>query len=158
MFIIRLALLMLLATPLYLAAQKPAEAKPAEAKPAPGPNTLTGAQQQALQQALQAAESAGQTEAAPLAAKIAVIAKSFDRNALSEKPDAELDGKLSNQLVAAVGEVVTAALHAKLNGVHEIVKVLTPEQKKVLLAELDKPDTNPDLTELVGNVLGEKKK
>jgi hypothetical protein len=154
MFTIRLALLMLLTTPLYLAAQD----KPAEAKPAPVPNTLTGAQQQAFQQALQAAESAGQTEAAPLAAKIAVIAKSFDRNILSEKPDADLDGKLSSQLVAAVGEVVTAALHAKLNGVHEIVKVLTPEQKKALLAELDKPDTNPDLTELVGNVLGEKKK
>jgi Spy/CpxP family protein refolding chaperone len=154
MFTIRLTLLMLLATPLYLAAQD----KPAEAKPAPAPNALTGAQQQALQQAVQAAESAGQTEAAPLAAKIAVIAKSFDRNILSDKPDADLDGKLSNQLVAAVGEVVTAALHAKLNGVHEIVKVLTPEQKKVLLAELEKPDTNPDLTELVGNVLGEKKK
>ena len=154
MFTIRLALFLLLATPLYLAAQD----KPDQAKPAPAPNTLTAAQQQALQQALQAAESAGQTEAAALAAKIAVVAKSFDRNILSDKPDAELDGKLSNQLVAAVGEVVTAALHAKLNGVHEIVKVLTPEQKKILLAELDKPDTNPDLTELVGSVLGEKKK
>lgn len=154
MFTIRLALSMLLALPLYLAAQD----KPDQSKPAPAPNTLTAAQQQAVQQALQAAESTGQTEAATLAAKIAVIAKSFDRNILSEKPDVDLDGKLSNQLVAAVGEVVTAALHAKLNGVHEMVKVLTPEQKKILLAELDKPDTNPDLTELVGNVLGEKKK
>ena len=153
MFTIRLALFLLLAA-LYLAAQD----KPDQAKPAPGQNTLTAAQQQALQQALQAAESAGQTEAAALAAKIAVVAKSFDRNILSDKPDAELDGKLSSQLVAAVGEVVTAALHAKLNGVHEIVKVLTPEQKKILLAELDKPDTNPDLTELVGSVLGDKKK
>ena len=80
------------------------------------------------------------------------------RNILAEKPDAELDGKLSNQLLAAVGEVVTAALHAKLNGIHEMVKVLTPQQKKILLAELDKPDTNPDLTELVGSALGEKKK
>jgi hypothetical protein len=148
-----LILLILLATPLYLAAQ--AQDKD---KPAPAPTTLTEAQQQALQQALQAAESAGKSEAAALAVKIAEVAKSFDRNILSGKPDAELDVKLSNQLVAAVGEVVTAALHAKLNGVREIVKVLTPEQKKILLAELDKPDTNPDLTELVGNVLSEKKK
>jgi hypothetical protein len=156
MFTIRLTLVMLLAMPLYLAAQD--KAAQDQAKPAPAPNTLTGAQQQAVQQALQAAEGAGQTEAATLATKIAVIAKSFDRNILSDKPDVDLDGKLSSQLVAAVGEVVTAALHAKLNGVHEIVKILTPEQKKILLAELDKPDTNPDLTELVGNVLGEKKK
>jgi hypothetical protein len=156
MFIIRLALLMLLATPLYLAAQDKAAGD--GAKPAPAPNTLTAAQQQAVQQALESTESAGKSDAAALATKIAVIAKSFDRNVLSDKPDADLDGKLSNQLVAAVGEVVTAALHAKLNGVHEIVKVLTPEQKKILLAELDKPETNPDLIELVGNVLGEKKK
>jgi hypothetical protein len=150
---IRLAQLMLIATPLYLAAQAQDTAKPA-----PAPNTLTEAQQQAVQQALQAAESAGKGEAATLAAKIGEIAKSFDRNILAEKPDAELDGKLSNQLLAAVGEVVTAALHAKLNGIHEMVKVLTPQQKKILLAELDKPDTNPDLTELVGSALGEKKK
>jgi hypothetical protein len=103
-------------------------------------------------------ESAGKSEAAALAVKIGEIARSFDRNILSEKPDADLDGKLSNQLVAAVGEMVTAAVHAKLNGVRKMIKVLTPQQKKILLAELDKPDTNPDLTELVGNVLGEKKK
>jgi|ERR1700677_2149933 hypothetical protein len=148
---IRLALLILLAAPLYLAAQD----KPS---PAPTPNTLTAAQQQALQQALQAVETAGQSEAAPLAVKIGVIARSFDRNVLAEKPDAELDVKLSNQLVEAVGAVVTAELHAKLNGVREMIKVLTPQQKKILLAELDKPDINPDLTELVGSVLGEKKK
>src|SRR5271155_4435095 len=106
---IRLAQLILLATPLYLAAQTPQD-KPV---PAPAPSTLTQAQQQAVQQALQAAESAGKTDATALAAKIGTIARSFDRNILSEKPDAELDGKLSSQLVAAVGEVVTAALHAK---------------------------------------------
>jgi hypothetical protein len=148
---IRLAQLMLIATPLYLVAQD-------NAKTAPAPTTLTAAQQQSIQQTLQAAENAGKGEAATLAAKIGEIAKSFDRNILSEKPDVELDGKLSNQLAAAVGEVVTAALHAKLNGIHEMVKILTPQQKKMLLAELDKPDTNPDLTELVGSVLGEKKK
>lgn len=149
MITIRLAVLTLLVTPLYLAAQ---------GKPAPAPSTLTGAQQQTLQQTLQTVDAAGKTEATALAVKIGEIAKSFDRNILAEKPDADLDGKLSNQLVVAVGEVVTAAMHAKLNGVHEIVKILTPEQKKLLLAELDKPDTNPDLTELVGAVLGEKKK
>ena len=149
----RIVLLISLASPLYLAAQT--QDKPA---PAPAPNMLSEAQQQALQQALQAVENTAKSEAAPLAEKIGTIAKSFDRNVLSEKPDAELDGKLSNQLVAAVAEVVTAELHAKLNGVREIIKVLTAPQKKILLAELDKPDTNPDLMELVSSVLGEKKK
>lgn len=149
MFTIRLALSICLAAPLYLAAQD---------KAAPASNTLTAAQQQAVQQAMQAADNAGKSEAASLAAKVGEIAKGFDRNILSGKPDTGLDTKLADQLVAAVGEVVTAAMHAKLNGVREIVKILTPEQKKLLLAELDKPDTNPDLTELVGNLLVAKPK
>jgi predicted lactoylglutathione lyase len=57
MYIIRLALLMLLATPLYLAAQDKAAGD--EAKPASAPNTLTAAQQQAVQQAMSAAEKMG---------------------------------------------------------------------------------------------------
>ena len=153
MFTTHFAFALLLLTPLLMPVYVAAQDKPAAAA-----NTLTDAQQQALQKALQTVENAGKSEAVTLAAKIGDIAKSFDRNILAEKPDAALDSKLSDQLIAAVGDVVIAAMHAKLNGVHEIVKVLTPEQKKLLLAELDKPDTNPDLTDLVGKVFGEQKK
>ena len=143
-----------LAMSLYLAAGQ------AQEKPPDGANSnkLSEAQKQALETAAQTVESEGQSQTAPLALKIGTIAKDFDRNILSEKPDPALDGKLTGELVAAVSEAVTAAVHSKLKAVREMVKVLTPEQKKLLLLELAKPDTNPDLIELVGNVLGDKKK
>lgn len=121
-------------------------------------NTLSEAQKQALQQAVQAVDSEGKSKAAEYVVKLGWIAKRFDRNILSEKPDLELDRKLAAELSEAVGEAVNVAIQLKLTAVREIAKVLTPEQKKILLAELEKPDVNPDLTELVGKVLGDKKK
>lgn len=121
-------------------------------------NMLSEAQKQALQQAVQAVDSEGKSKAAEYVVKLGSIAKRFDRTILSEKPDPELDRKLAAELPEAVVEAVNVAIQLKLTAVREIAKVLTAEQKKILLAELEKPDANPDLTELVGKVLGDKKK
>lgn len=121
-------------------------------------STLTDSQKHALQQALQAAENDGKAKVAPLMLKLGAITKSIDRNLLSDKPDQELDRKLTRDLVAAVSEVVATAIDLKLSAGREIVKLLTPEQRKILLAEIEKPDSNPDLTELAGKVFGDKKK
>jgi ABC-type phosphate transport system auxiliary subunit len=138
--------LVLLAQPAIVSAQDNPSTAPA--------NTLSESQKKALQQSLQTVEADAKTKTAPLVQKMSSIAKDLDRNLLSAKPDQDLDRKLSSDFAAAVTEVVTAAIQLKLAAVRETVKVLTPEQKKILLAELDKADTNPDLTELVGKVLG----
>jgi LTXXQ motif family protein len=138
---------------LPLAAQAP-QKPPSE----PPTNALSDSQKQALQKIAQGLENDSKSGGTPLVTRISAIAASYDRNILAGKPDPELEAKLSQQLIAAVSEAVVAAVRLKLNAVQQIVKVLTPEQKKILLTELDKPDTNPDLTELVSKVLGGAKK
>ena len=142
--------LMLAAQPAAVLAQ---EKPPAEADA----NALTAAQKQALQQTLQSIENDSKTKAEALAQKLGLAAKSFDRYILSGKPDPELDRKMSADFVGAVTEVVAMAVQLKLSQMREIVKILTPEQRKLLLTELDKPDSNPDLTELAAKVFGLKK-
>jgi hypothetical protein len=103
----------------------------------------------ALKQVIAAAEAELKTKAQAAAVDLATIAKDIDRNILSETPDPELDRELRAKLISAVTEVVRLAIAAKLAAVWEIGKLLTPEQKKLLLAELEKPGANPDLSELV---------
>ena len=122
------------------------------AQGAPTPQALTEAQKQAIQQKLQALNSDAKAETDKLSAKANAIAKDIDRNLLAANPDAELDRKLSAQFSAAVVEIVSAAVDRKLATVREIVKLLTPEQRTVLLAEVQKPEANPDLAELIGKV------
>ncbi len=120
---------------------------------APKGGTLTAEQKQVLQQKVQTMESSAKAEAEKQSAKIAEIAKNIDRNLLSGKPDDELDRKLSADFAAQVTNMVNAAIQAKLAASREIVKVLTPDQKAALLAELDKPGANPDITELINKAL-----
>ena len=122
--------------------------------PAPSATALTEAQKQALEAA--GKEVASQVQ--PAALKLASLAKDYDRNILAEKPDPELEKKLANEMVETISQLVAGAIRARIQSVREIAKLLTPEQKKLLLAELDKPGSNPDLVELINKVLGEKKK
>lgn len=89
----------------------------------------------------------------PTAEKIADIAKAIDRNLLSDKPDPELDKKLRADMTSAVLDTVKIAMEIRLNSISDIAKVLTPDQRKFLLTELDKPGTNPDLAELIQKTL-----
>ena len=119
--------------------------------------SLTDSQKQAIQQKIRALESDNKVQAEKLSVKVAAIAKDLDRNLLSATPDEKVSQKLSADFAAAVDDMVNAAVEAKLTMVGEIVKLLTPEQKAVLLADLEKPGANPDLAELVGTVFGTSK-
>jgi Spy/CpxP family protein refolding chaperone len=123
----------------------------------PAPPSLTAEQKQTLQEMLQKAENETKTSVEPLAQKLAVTAKNIDLNLLSEHPDAALDAKLSGDLADAVAQTVRSAMELRLRVVREIIKVLTPEQKKLVQAELEKPGTNPDLAETVAKMFGLKK-
>jgi len=132
----------------------PAPTKPTPTQPSSDANALTDAQKQAI-------DAAGKdlaTKVAPVALKLATLAKDYDRNILAEKPDPALQKKLADEMADAVAQLVSAAIRARIQSVDELAKLLTPEQKKLLLAELDKPDANPDLAELTKKVLGDKKK
>jgi len=119
---------------------------------------LTLAQRQVFHEIMQSAEKAAKTQEAADILKLGEIAKRIDRNLLSEKPDAALHERLSNELTDAVAGLVRTAITLKLNTVRDLARVLTPEQKRLVLAELDKPDANPDLTELLKKVFPEPKK
>jgi len=56
-----------------------------------------------------------------------------------------------------VAQTVRSAMERRLRVVREIIKVLTPEQKKLVQAELEKPGANPDLAETVTKMFGLKK-
>ncbi len=114
--------------------------------------TLTAEQKQTIQRKVQSLETDAKAQTEKATAKIAEIAKNIDRNLLSVKPDEDLDRKLSADFAAEVANLVSGAIQSKLTVSREMVKVLTPDQKAVLLAELEKPGANPDLSELIGKV------
>ncbi len=122
------------------------------------PATTSPAQRKALQQVIDSAQNETKVLGESGAQKFGEIARRIDRNLLSDTPDDELHRRLSADLVDTVVGLVRTAMDIKLNAVRELVKVLTPEQKKLVLAELDKPGANPDLTELIGKLFAEPKK
>jgi len=123
----------------------------------PNPNLLTETQKQALDKAKQSMDNETKAKSVAVALKLAALAKSLDRNMLADTPDPETDKKLLNDLVQTVTEMVAGVLQTKIAADREVVKLLTPEQKKILLAEIDKADSNPDLAELIGKLFVEKK-
>src|SRR6266567_3220635 len=122
------------------------------AQETPNPNLLTESQKQALEKARKTVEGETKTKTVTITLKLASIAKDLDRNILADQPNPDLDRKLQNDLAQTVAEMVSGVLQAKIAADREVVKVLTPEQKKILLAELDKANTNPDLAELIGKL------
>jgi NTP pyrophosphatase (non-canonical NTP hydrolase) len=119
---------------------------------------LSPAQRQEFQKIAQAAEKEAKVQAETLAQTLGEVARKIDRNLLSDQPDPELHRRLSDELADAVAGLVRTAIHMKLDTARDLVKVLTPEQRKLVLAELEKPGANPDLTELLGKVFPDSKK
>jgi len=136
------ALRMSLPAAVFLAASMQA----AQPQTAPAANALTGAQKQRLQ-AIEAGAGAKDDQ---FSRSMRELAKAFDRNILSPKPSAETDENLTNEIAGNVAQ----AVRMRMAVVRDMVKVLTPEQKNALLVELAKPDTNPDLAELIGKMFG----
>jgi Spy/CpxP family protein refolding chaperone len=121
---------------------------------APSPTTLSDAQKRAIEAIGKDLENKAQL---PAVLKLASLAKDYDRNILAEKPDAALEQKLGDELAQTVSQLAAEAVRLRVQAVGEMAKLLTPDQKQLLLAELDKPDANPDLVELIKKVLGDKK-
>lgn len=127
------------------------------AQESPNPNLLSDSQKQALEKARKTVEGETKTKTMTITLKLATIARDLDRNILADQPDPDLDRKLQSDLVQTVTEMVSGVLQAKIAADREVVKILTPEQKKILRAELDKAGANPDLAELIGKLFVEKK-
>jgi hypothetical protein len=123
----------------------------------PDLNRLSETQKKALEKAKQSMENETKTKTVAITLKLAALAKSLDRNMLADQPDPEVDKKLLNDLVQTVTEMVAGVLQTKIAGDREVIKLLTPEQKKLLRDEVEKAGSNPDLSELIGKLFLDKK-
>lgn len=105
-------------------------------------------------QALKALENDSAAKAAGALLKLPEIARAFNANLLSERPDPELDQKLSHQMEEIFAEVI----RLRISRIHSAVKTLTPEQRRALAEELKKPDAPYIFDDLVKRVLGDERK
>lgn len=110
---------------------------------------ITDTQREAINKVVAAGDAEAKGKIQPSAEKLANLAKDINRSVLSDKPDEVLVTKLRAELLDTAVGLVKAAVDMKLSTVSELGKVLTPEQKKFLLIELEKPGAPSDLTELV---------
>jgi hypothetical protein len=87
-------------------------------------------------------------EGIPLALLGAQGAKEFDENILLETPSAESDQKASKKLLDGLAGVA----ELRLQTIRDVVALLTPEQKRLLRAEMAKPGTPTALLEVLARV------
>jgi Spy/CpxP family protein refolding chaperone len=107
-------------------------------------HTLTDAQKQSIKNIQTAAEK----QAAPAALRLAGIVGKIYENMLADKPDERLRASLSAQMERATW----ALLSIKGQSIYDIVRVLTPAQRQLVKAEMQKPGAPSDLTEVVAHV------
>lgn len=118
---------------------------PSAATNTPGANPrLTAAQLQAIK----SIRTESEKKAAPLALRLASAAKQIYENMLSEKEDDALRQRLSREM----DEVVVGMLAIKGQSIRDMVRVLTPEQRKLVRSEMQKPGAPADLSELIMRV------
>jgi hypothetical protein len=98
--------------------------------------------------AIQSVLSKAKLEAVPLGLLGAQGAKEFDENVLAESPDAAADERTTNQLLNALAGVA----RLRLQTIRDVVALLTPEQKRLLRAEMSKPGTPTALLEVLARV------
>lgn len=124
------------------AGTKPAAEKSADAPAYP----LSEEQRRAIQSIL----TKSKIEGAALLLNGAQGAKEFDDNILSDKPDAEADRKAHSKLADALA----GATDLRLETIREVVALLTPEQKRILKAEMAKPGMHEGLLDVMARVFG----
>ncbi|MFL6255788.1 MAG: hypothetical protein ACJ74T_12315 [Pyrinomonadaceae bacterium] len=105
---------------------------------------LSDEQKRAIQSILAKSKLVG----APLALLGAEGAKEFDENVLAESPDAALDERATKQLLDSLAGVA----RLRLQTIKDVVALLTPEQKRLLRAEMSKPGTPTALLEVLARV------
>ena len=89
-------------------------------------------------------------EGAALALLGAQAAKEFDENVLADAPDAAADGRTTKQLLDSLEGVA----RLRLQTIKDVVALLTPEQRRLLRAEMSKPGTPTALLEVLSRVFG----
>ena len=99
-------------------------------------------------EAIKSIRAESEKKAAPLALRLAAVAKQIYGNMLSEREDAVLRRKLSREL----NEVAARLLAIKGQSVRDMVRVLTPEQRDFIRGEMLKPGALGDLSELIARV------
>jgi Spy/CpxP family protein refolding chaperone len=104
-------------------------------------HTLSDSQKQAMKRI----ETESKKKAAPIALKLAATAKKIYENMLSDKPNDALRKKLAAELDAVAGQLLTI----KGQTIHDLVMVLTPEQKRLIKNEMQKPGAAGDLSEVI---------
>ena len=95
--------------------------------------------------ALKAIKVESEKKAAPAALHFAGVMRQVYENMLADKPDAELRTKLD----AEMKEGIWGLLLIKGQSMFDAVAVLTPEQKRILKAEMMKPGAPADMMELI---------
>jgi hypothetical protein len=116
--------------------------------------TLTEAQKQMLK----SAETDLTSKMAPLAERVSRTAKDLNRALLADKADPGMRRKLADDLANAVSGLAVEAIRLRVLALGAIIDSLSPEQKSLLRAELDKPGADADLLNVIRKVFEEDKK
>ena len=94
-------------------------------------------------------------KAAPVAIELAGTARKIFANMLADKEDQKLRRKLNKQLHLSAGRL----LDIKGQSFREMLAVLTPDQKQIVRAEMEKPGAPVDIGDLIDRIfsISEKK-
>ena len=112
----------------------------------------------AQKQMLKSAETDLAGKMAPLAERISKIAKDLNRALLADKADPDVKKKLADDLANAVSGLAAEAIRLRVSALGAIIDSLSPEQKSLLRAELDKPGADADLLNVIKQVFAEDRK
>jgi hypothetical protein len=112
----------------------------------------------AQKQMLKSAETDLTSKMAPLAERVSRTAKDLNRALLADKADPGMRRKLADDLANAVSGLAAEAIRVRVSALGAIIDSLSPEQKSLLRAELDKPGADADLLNVIRKVFEEDKK
>ena len=116
--------------------------------------TLTEAQKQMIK----SAETDLTSKMAPLAERVSRIAKDLNRALLADKADPDRRKKLADDLANAVSGLAAEAIRLRVSALGAIIDSLSPEQKSLVRAELDKPGADADLLNVIKKVFEDNEK
>lgn len=92
-----------------------------------------------------AIRSEAKAKAAPLALRLAALARQANANMLADQPDEAGSRQLGEEIRALLGEL----LDIRIRSIKDTARLLTPQQRVLLRAELAKPGAPADLMELM---------
>lgn len=129
-------------------AQSRGRARKATPPVAPKPSAPAYPLSEEQKSAIRSILTKSKLEGAVLALLGAQAAKEFDENVLAEAPAAASDERATKQLLDALAGVA----RLRLQTIRDVVALLTPEQKRLLRAEMSKPGTPTALLDVLSRV------